>query len=160
MSNDLNLAPARATSEPQLPENTIKDFLAAAALHQVHKVRDYVERIGVHPDTTYGGKPTALCYSVLKPHHGLMTYLVEQGADIAHNDQMGMTPLHYAVLGGCDYCLAYLVSVGAPLDPMNRTEQTPLALATNNPRLVSAAEFLRRCGASLDPAVPGARSFH
>ena len=160
MTKDTGLAPARATAKPLFPDNTIKDFLVAAALHRSDKVRDYVERIGLHPDTTYGGKPTALCYCVLKPHHGLMSYLVEQGADINHCDRMGMRPLHYAALGGCDYCLAFLVSLGAPLDPTNRSEQTPLALATHNPRLASAAEFLRRCGASLDPSAPGARRFH
>ena len=160
MANDTDLAPTHLTTKPLFPVETVKDFLVSAALHQVDKVRDYVERIGFHPDTSYGGKPTALCYSVLKPHHDLMGFLVERGADINHVDRMGMTPLHYAALGGCDYCLAYLVSLGTPLDPVNRCGQTPLALAVDKPRLVNTAEYLRRCGASLDPSVSGARSFH
>lgn len=60
----------------------IDDFLIAAALQQLHKIRYYIERLGLHPDTTRDGKPTALCYASLKPNITLIDYYLEKGADV------------------------------------------------------------------------------
>ena len=160
MANILDLEPAPAAREAPVAEGVIKDYLVAAALHQLERVRHFIECRDLHPDTTYGGKPTALCYSVLKPHHALMTYLIGKGADPDRLDQMGMTPLHYAALGGCEVCLAALVVCGAKLSGGNRRGQTPLALALTRPSLAGGAEFLRRCGATLEPSLAGPRRFH
>ncbi|MDJ0608405.1 MAG: ankyrin repeat domain-containing protein [Kiloniellales bacterium] len=141
-------------------EAAVKDYLVSAALHMTDEVRYYIEVLGLHPDATFGGKPTALCYAVLKPHFTLMTYVIEKGADINHFDRMGMTPLHYAALGGCEHCLAFLVSRGAGLNTANRRGDTPLALAACKPHLADGCEFLRRCGAALDAAEPARSSFH
>ena len=160
MANDIDEARFTRSSRHGISDETVKDYLAAAALHQIDKIRYYIECQGLHPDATYGGKPTALCYAVLKPNYELMCYVIERGADANHIDQMGMSPLHYAALGGCERCLASLVRHGAFLNATNRCGQTPLALAMTRPGLAGAMEFLRRCGASLDPAAPGAKCFH
>ena len=142
-------------------EATVRDYLVSAALHMTDQVQYYIEVMGLHPDATLGGKPTALCYAVLKPHFTLMTYVVEKGADINHADRMGMTPLHYAALGGCEHCLAFLVSRGAHLNACNRRGETPLALAGCKPHLAGGCEFLRRCGAALKATdQPAPSSFH
>lgn len=160
MESSINLDVQAEPSRASVSEEVVKDFLVAAALHQLDRVRHFVEGRGLHPDITFGGKPTALCYAVLKPHHGLMDYVLARGADPNHVDQMGMTPLHYAALGGCAVCLATLVGQGADLSRSNRRGETPLALAQSKPGRETAAEFLCRCGASLDPNRTGARRFH
>ena len=62
-----------------------------AALHDVAAVRFFIEQIGLHPDASFGGKPSALCYAVLKPHPALLVYLLDQGADVSRRDAMAMT---------------------------------------------------------------------
>lgn len=127
----------------------VEDFLIAAALQQPYKIRYYIERIGLHPDTTREGKPTALGYAALKPNLGLITYYLERGADVNHADAMGMTPLHYAAMGGCAACLACLVSGGADINRRNRGGETPLASALYRARRRSqrCVELLRCYGA-------------
>ena len=138
----------------------LKDFLVAAALHQLERVRGFVETQGLHPDSTLGGKPTALCYAVLKPCHCLMDYLLSRGADINRADQMGMTPLHYAAMGGCAYCLATLIAHGARLNRTNRLGKTPLGLTMDKPHLAQVRALLLCHGALLHEAEPRARRFH
>ncbi|MCP5371916.1 MAG: ankyrin repeat domain-containing protein [Hyphomicrobiales bacterium] len=131
-----------------VPRDLAERFLVAAALHEFDRVRHFVERAGLHPDTTYGGKPTALCYAVLKPHHGLMEFLVARDADCNRADAMGMTPLHYAALGGCETCVAYLIHHGARLNVQNRAGKTPLGLAAERPLRDDCRQLLWRHGAS------------
>ena len=117
----------------KLNRQTTREFLVAAALQEVELVCYFVEVEGLHPDTTMPGKPTALCYSAMTKNHLMLDYLVKKGADINYRDVLGMTPLHYAVLGACVDCTAYLVRKGARLDIGNRDANTPLALALNTP---------------------------
>ena len=146
--------------KPARDEEIIKDFLVAAALHKLDLVRHYIEEIGLHPDATRRAKPTALCYSVLKPHHGLMRYLLNKGASTNHLDGIGMTPLHYAAMGGCLYCVAYLVGHGARINIENRMGKTPVAMTLGKPHLSQCQELLERHGASLFESEPGFRRFH
>ena len=141
-------------------EADIKAYLTAAALHQTAVVQHFIEALGLHPDASYKGKPTALCYAVLKPHHDLMDYLLGQGADVGYRDAMAMTPLHYAALGGCCCCLARLIAEGAPLNAENCRAQTPLALTQCRPELCSGRSLLEHHGAGLaaGPALP--KRFH
>ena len=160
MSDTLNLAECGQIGRPSVDAETAKAFLVAAALQQLDRVQSFIEAGGLHPDTTYGGKPTALCYAVLKPHPVLATYLLDKGADIHRRDGMGMTPLHYAALGGCVYCAACLVGRGACLNAENCRGQTPLTLTLEKPHLGLCREFLTRHGAAHCQADPGATQFH
>lgn len=153
-------ATASAVERPAFREEILKDFLVAAALHQLDRVRGFIETLGLHPDSTFGGKPTALCYAVLKPCPCLMDYLLSRGADINRADKMGMTPLHYAAMGGSEYCLASLIANGGTLNRYNRLGKTPLALTMDKPHLKGVRELLLCHGALLHEAEPRAPRFH
>ena len=148
-------APQPSASERPY-ELMIRAYLTAAALHQFERVRHFIETEGLHPDSTYRSKPTALCYAVLKPYPCLMRYLFEKGADIDHADGAGMTPLHYAALGGSEDCLGYLLCCGARLDLKNRYGETALTLASGRPGLGHCTALLLRSGPG--PTEPAARA--
>ena len=160
MPQDLKMTEHKSADMPAICAETVKDYLVSAALHQLDRVRHFIELQGLHPDTTSRGKPTALCYAVLKPHHGLMNYVLSKGADINHRDGMGMTPLHYAALGGCAYCLACLINHGARINAENHLGQTPMALTLDKPHLAQSREFLQRYGASLKQSELRSTQFH
>lgn len=160
MPSRLDSAPGGAADRAAVAEDTLKDFLVAAALHQLDRVRGFIETQGLHPDSTFDGKPTALCYAVLKPCPCLMDYLLSRGADINRTDQMGMTPLHYAVMGGCEHCTATLIACGATLNRLNRLGKTPLALTLDKPHLESVRALLMCHGALLHEAEPATPRFH
>ncbi len=141
-------------------ESRVKAFLVSAALHQIERVRHFVETEGLHPDASYRGKPTALCYAVLKPYPSLMRYLYEKGADVNYRDCMGMSPLHYAALGGSEYCLSFLIGTGAALNETARNGATPLGLILNRQDRADCRELLRRHGACPLAAAPRPPSFH
>lgn len=107
---------------------TIKRFLICAALNETEMVCDYVESLGVYPDATWGGKPTALCYAATHGNEGLVGFLLGHGADANHRDALDMTPLHYAALGGCVSCSRLLITAGADSRLRNRFGKTPAAL--------------------------------
>lgn len=154
-------SPAHGLSASSRPtEETVKDYLCAAALHNVAAVRFFIERIGLHPDASFGGKPSALCYAVLKPHHGLLDYLLRRGADVSLQDAMAMTPLHYAAMGGCHCCLARLIAAGAPLNAVNYSGLTPLGLTLGKQHLAGIRTFLECHGAGLEEGQPQPKRFH
>lgn len=90
---------AHANNAEAIGPEVIDTYLIAAALQQPHRIRYYIEHLGLHPDTTRDGKPTALCYASLKPNIVLIDYYLEKGANVNHADAIGMTPLHYAAMG-------------------------------------------------------------
>ncbi|MEM7291879.1 MAG: ankyrin repeat domain-containing protein [Pseudomonadota bacterium] len=140
--------------------NLIKRYLVAAALSQGDMVRYFVEQEGLHPDATFGGKPTALCYTVLKPHHETMKYLINSGADVDKIDQLGMRPLHYAAMGGCLYCLSYLIACGAEVNAGSKSGKTALKMTEGKPHLRECREFLLHHGASNTADQKAMRAFH
>lgn len=152
--------PAAATT--QETNTSCKSFLMAAALQQLELVYYFIETEGLHPDTTWGGKPTAICYAALKRNPQLMAYLLNKGADPNRTDALGMTPLHYAALGGCEVCTAHLLNRGALLNAVNGAGQTPLALARSKACAANSAccELLSRYGALLHASAPGPSRLH
>ena len=148
------------TVQGSVPESAIKQYLLSAALQEVEMVRYFIETVGFHPDTTYGGKPTALCYAVLKRDLRMVEYLHHQGANINSCDQIGMTPVHYATLGGCLCCLAYLMHHNADINKVNHSGKTALGLCEGKPHLAECSELLRRSGASRQPEPLNRRCFH
>ncbi len=136
--------------EAPIDPELVDDFLVAAALQQLHRIRHYIERVGLHPDCTRVGKPTALCYASLKPNITLVEYYLEKGADVNQADAIGMTPLHYAAMGGCVMCLSRLIAAGARINTRNRSGETPLAAAVHRARCRETAELLKRHGAVIE----------
>ena len=138
------------------PVTAIREFLLAAALGEAAMVCYFIEAEGLHPDATWGGKPTAVCYAAMKANRRLLDYLLAKGAGVNVTDALGMTPLHYAAMRGCEVCVARLIAAGAGLNAINQAGKTPLALA----RRGTCQELLVRHGASLGADRPGPRRFH
>ncbi len=146
--------------ESVIQESTIKEYLISAALQKLEMVYYFIEAEGLHPDATREGKPTALCYAAMKRNTQLLNYLIEKGADVNHRDVLGMTPLHYAVLGGCNCTMAKLIAEGAMLNRMNHAGDTPLAIAMRCEQRSHCREFLQRYGAALAAVPASAKRFH
>ena len=123
-----------------------RSFLIASAMQDYAKVQYYIEEAGLHPDSSYGGKPTAICYAVMKADTCLMKYLHRKGASLNICDKLGMTPVHYAVLGGSCFCISYLLRSGAAINVPTLSGKTPLALAIDNPQLSRCKSLLIKHG--------------
>lgn len=142
----LHRVPGQALSKQTATAEDARAFLFAAALRDFAKIRHLIEIKGLHPDTTTSGKPTAVCYAVLKQDNCLLSYLLKRGASVNIADRIGMTPLHYAALGGSPWCIAYLVRYGARLDARSHSGETPYTLIRNRPDLAECVELLGRYG--------------
>jgi ankyrin repeat protein len=59
----------------------------------------------------------------------VMKVLVEKGADVNAVNDLGMTPMHYAVQRGVDRIIEYLASKGARFDTKNKQGRSPADLA-------------------------------
>lgn len=59
----------------------------------------------------------------------VMKLLVEKGADVNAVNDLGMTPMHYAVQRSADRIVEYLASKGARFDIKNKQGRTPAELA-------------------------------
>lgn len=149
-----------AKDDPGSKKGAIMEYLIAAALEQSEMVCYFVEIEGLHPDATWGGRPTAVCYAAMKRNPRLVTYLLDNGASANQSDALSMTPLHYAALGGCEVCVATLIAHGARLNARNTSGKTPLALAQRETRLALCRELLQRHGAAVDQQPDGPARFH
>lgn len=150
----------RKPAAPTVYPEHARAFLFAAALRDFARIRHFIEVVGLHPDTTLEGKPTAICYAVLKQDNCLLSYLHKRGASINIADRIGMTPLHYAALGGSAYCVAYLVRNGANLNQRNKAGETPSSMIQGRPDLDECRELLRRYGADQESGNTNRRLFH
>jgi len=140
--------------------STARELLTCAALHRIDRIRYFVDEKGMHPDRTYGGKPTALCYALIQPHRDLVEFLVTRGANVNHSDVLGMTPLHYAALGGCEHCMAYLMHHGADRNARNAEGRTPLGLIRERSHLESGRRVVERYRAAPPWEASSSRRFH
>jgi ankyrin repeat protein len=59
----------------------------------------------------------------------VMKLLVDKGADVNAANDLGMTPVHYAVQRGVDRIIEYLAAHGAKFDIKNKQGRTPADLA-------------------------------
>jgi ankyrin repeat protein len=59
----------------------------------------------------------------------VMKLLVEKGANVNAVNDLGMTPMHYAVQRGVDRVIEYLAGMGARFDARNKQGRTPADLA-------------------------------
>jgi len=135
-------------NESSPSESTITAFLVSAALRDFSRVQYFIEELQVHPDATTRGKPTAICYALLKRDRELLHYLHEHGADLNSIDKMGMTPAHYAAMGGCLYCLSFLILHGADIDRPSLSAKTPYAVSVETNSCLECRQLLRCHGAA------------
>ena len=125
-------------------ESSIRALLIASATHDVDIVQELIGTSGLHPDATISGKPTALSYSVMKPHWPRMNFLLDSGAAPTTSDAVGMTPLHYAVLGGRVACVAALIERGANIEATNLKGISAVQMAAVNAPASCCHRYLRR----------------
>ncbi len=100
------------------------------------------------------GEPTSLAV----PYPGLLTYLLDQGADINAASEYGFNALHTAAgRGGNRDSLELLVKRGADINRPNRNGQTAIAIAVNDNE-PGTVELLLRLGAKPSGTGPGGLS--
>ncbi|MFZ5636236.1 MAG: ankyrin repeat domain-containing protein [Pseudomonadota bacterium] len=128
--------------------------MLAAVLPDLRLLRALIAH-GIDPNASHAGM-TPLVAATRDSWHGrpeaVMT-LLANGADPRIADGEGNTPLHHAARSSDPGVAALLRDAGAEIDPLNRAQESPLALActVGNWRL---ARFLLERGAK--PDVPGA----
>lgn len=160
-AGEAGVADQRPVSDyPRPPECDVVQFLVSVAMLDFAAVRRWVDAIGIHPDATVGGKPTAICYAAMKGAPRLMSYLLGNGASVDTRDGTGMTPLHYAVMGGNPVCVSLLVAHGASLNAETTSGRTPLCIARTREDAADCRELLMRYGAGFAGDRPGPRRFH
>ncbi len=146
-ANPHALPPADARDQRTLP-------ILAAVLPDLRLLRALIAH-GIDLNAVHAGM-TALIAATRDSWHGrpeaVMT-LLTNGADPRTADAEGNTPLHHAARSSDPGVAALLRDAGAEIDPLNRDQVSPLALActAGNWRL---ARFLLERGAK--PELPGA----
>ena len=77
--------------------------------------------------------------------------LRDAGANLEAKDELGFTPLHCAVSGGCMRLVSWLVQSGVNLDAASRNSyDTPLHIAAGRDSRANCAEVLLAAGASVN----------
>ena len=76
----------------------------------------------------------------------IIARLIDEGADIGHQNQWGRAPLHVAVRRGCAQVARLLIERGADLHATTNEGWTPLHVAyrSGHPRLVKLLRMFRR----------------
>ena len=67
-------------------------------------------------------------------HDECIKKLIVAGADLNVTDELGRTPMHYAISGGHDACVKQLIEAGADVNAVNAYDHTPLHFAAWNGR--------------------------
>jgi ankyrin repeat protein len=107
--------------DPQGHTPAVKALIARNPL-----LADYLVKQGAELDANAVLHETARLGSA---DRDVIDFLVKQGASIEHQNPQGDTPLHTAIRENQRVVVKYFLIKGARLDPVNRDNQTPLALA-------------------------------
>jgi ankyrin repeat protein len=89
----------------------------------------------------HGANPNCL-HSAVRHHKEVVQLLLDYNADVNQKDGNGRTPLHFAVIFGCEDNINLLISNGANVNAENNNEETPLhVLVQSWPQLWWTKEF-------------------
>jgi ankyrin repeat protein len=81
-------------------------------------------------ENNFGDRPLAV--AALSRQPGVVTLLIERGANISATGYEGLTALHYAALKGTEEVLAFLLNKGAHANSRDEYGATPLMSACSN----------------------------
>ena len=100
-------------------------------------------------DILDGEARTPLIHAVAAGKVELLSWLIEHGADIKHQDRNGWSALHFAVQEKQIDCVNFLLKNGATIDPRDTYGNTPLWRAAFDPcRIYDLVRILISHGAN------------
>ena len=107
---------------------------------------------GAEVDSRSGGKylPTPMHMATDRGHSGVVSLLLQCGANVDYRDGDGWTPLHLAAAGGYFNIISILLENGARIDSKDRHGATPLFKAVSGGK-TKMVEFLLKNGAEVHP---------
>lgn len=108
------------------------DIHGAAINGDLKGIKKMIERKVVDVDKTQSNGNTALQFAASNGHHEIVNYLIENGADLNHQDKQGQTALSDAAAHNCVKCVHALISAGADIERTDQVGRTPLAYAVKN----------------------------
>ncbi len=94
------------------------------------KVKTLLMEVGV--DACDGYLRTALIWSAFYGNHTLLTWLIDNGANINHRDRNGDSALHFAVQQKTTDCAKTLIEKGADIEVQDNHGNTPLWRAVSS----------------------------
>jgi len=108
--------------------NKIKTYVEQGG--DIHMIRDPTEDHTEDRDLFFGPYTgyNPLQYACVKNKPEIVKYLVDKGANVNSQDEVGSTPLHYSAESSLEI-VKYLVNKGAYVNAQNNNDETPLHLA-------------------------------
>uniref|UniRef100_A0A8C2ZHE1 Ankyrin repeat domain 2 (stretch responsive muscle) n=1 Tax=Cyclopterus lumpus TaxID=8103 RepID=A0A8C2ZHE1_CYCLU len=123
------------------------EFMNAASQGKLNVIDKYLADGGdpnIHQRHT-----TTLHRASLDGHTAVIQTLLEKGADINFEDQLGSRAIHWACRGGSPDVVKALKSLGADLNARDKLDSTPLHVATRTGH-TTIVEYLLSCGANIN----------
>ncbi|WP_353287418.1 ankyrin repeat domain-containing protein [Wolbachia endosymbiont (group B) of Gerris lacustris] len=123
-----------------------------AVINNDEKMIKFLVEIG-NADVNLGKYNNPLGMAISRGRMELAEYLIDKGADINRQDNIGRTFLHKAAEGGNLAAVKFLVEKGARLDVLDEWNDTPLHLAANvevNKGHTEVVDYLIKNGADIN----------
>ncbi|WP_419214522.1 ankyrin repeat domain-containing protein [Wolbachia endosymbiont of Rhagoletis cingulata] len=123
-----------------------------AVMNNDEKMIKFLVEIG-NADVNLGKYNNPLGMAISLGRMELAEYLIDKGADINRQDNIGRTFLHKAAEGGNSAAVKFLVEKGARLDVLDKWNDTPLHVAANvkvNKGHIEVVDYLVKNGADIN----------
>ncbi|CCE77631.1 MULTISPECIES: ankyrin repeat domain-containing protein [Wolbachia] len=123
-----------------------------AVMNNDEKMIKFLVEIG-NADVNLGKYNNPLGMAISLGRMELAEYLIDKGADINRQDNIGRTFLHKAAEGGNLAAVKFLVEKGARLDVLDKWNDTPLHVAANvkvNKGHIEVVDYLVKNGADIN----------